>query len=122
MIQRPRSMLFVALLSTALACGGDSAAARATQSPTPTSGPIDWTLVFADEFDTAGTLDPAKWGYEIGYIRNNEKQVLHLAFRERAGRRWQPRDRRPQGGVPGLRLYVGEHQHARAVRVHCTAA
>jgi beta-glucanase (GH16 family) len=67
-------MLFVALLSTALACGGDSAAARAPQAPTPTSGPIDWTLVFADEFDTAGALDPAKWGYELGYIRNNEKQ------------------------------------------------
>ena len=33
-----------------------------------------WTLVFSDEFDRAGTLDPAKWGYETGYIRNKEAQ------------------------------------------------
>ena len=66
--------LFVALLSTVLACGGDSAAARAPQAPTPTPGPTGWSLVFADEFDTAATLDPAKWGYELGYIRNSEKQ------------------------------------------------
>ena len=75
MLTRPRchSVLFVLLLSTALACGGDSASARVTQSPTPNPGTGGWTLVFADEFDTA-TLDPAKWGYELGYIRNSEKQ------------------------------------------------
>jgi beta-glucanase (GH16 family) len=33
-----------------------------------------WKLVFADEFDVAGPLDPAKWGYELGYIRNKEAQ------------------------------------------------
>jgi beta-glucanase (GH16 family) len=63
------------LLSTAVACGGaDSAAAPATPSPTATPGAAGWTLVFADEFDAPGSLDPAKWGYEIGYIRNDEKQ------------------------------------------------
>jgi len=30
--------------------------------------------VFADEFDTPGALDPDKWDYEIGYVRNNELQ------------------------------------------------
>jgi beta-glucanase (GH16 family) len=72
---RPRlhAALFFLLLSTA-ACGGDSAAAPAAPSPTPTPGPAGWTLVFADEFDAPGALDPAKWGYEIGYIRNDEKQ------------------------------------------------
>jgi beta-glucanase (GH16 family) len=30
--------------------------------------------VFADEFNTAGALDAAKWGYEIGYVRNSEQQ------------------------------------------------
>ena len=74
MLDRPRLALFFGLLSTALACGGDSATASAPQAPTPTPGPTGWTLVFADEFDTAGTLDTAKWGYETGYIRNNEKQ------------------------------------------------
>ena len=76
MLNRPSChwVLFVVLLSTALACGGDSAAARGTQAPTPVAGPAGWTLVFGDEFDTAGPLDPAKWGYELGYIRNSEKQ------------------------------------------------
>jgi beta-glucanase (GH16 family) len=62
---------FLLLLSTAAACGsGASAATPAVPSPTPAG----WTLVFADEFETQGALDPAKWGYEIGYIRNDEKQ------------------------------------------------
>jgi len=61
------------LLSTA-ACGGASAASPATPTPTPTSGPAGWTLVFSDEFDTPGALDPAKWDYDLGYIANDEKQ------------------------------------------------
>jgi beta-glucanase (GH16 family) len=43
----------------------------ATHAPAPPAG---WTLVFSDEFDRAGALDPGRWGYEIGYIRNGEKQ------------------------------------------------
>jgi beta-glucanase (GH16 family) len=71
--RRLAAALFLLLLSTA-ACGGDSAASPVTPSPTPVSGPAGWSLVFADEFDAPGALDPAKWGYEIGYIRNDEKQ------------------------------------------------
>jgi beta-glucanase (GH16 family) len=77
-LNRPRlqaaslSLLFF----SAVACGGGggSTAAPATPSPTATTGPAGWTLAFSDEFDAAGALDPAKWGYEIGYIRNDEKQ------------------------------------------------
>ncbi len=32
------------------------------------------TLVWSDEFDYTGSPDPQKWGYELGYIRNNELQ------------------------------------------------
>lgn len=32
------------------------------------------TLVWSDEFDYTGAPDSTKWGYEIGYIRNNEMQ------------------------------------------------
>jgi beta-glucanase (GH16 family) len=76
---RPRlhAALFLLLLSTAAACGGGgSSPAPATPSPTPTAAPAPsgWTLVFSDEFETPGALDPAKWGYEVGYIRNDEKQ------------------------------------------------
>jgi beta-glucanase (GH16 family) len=42
--------------------------------PASSAPPAGWTLVFADEFETPGALDPAKWGYEIGYVRNDEKQ------------------------------------------------
>ena len=76
MLSRPRlhAALFGLLLSAAQACGGDTAAAPPAPSPSPTPGPASWSLVFADEFDSAGAPDPAKWGYELGYIRNNEKQ------------------------------------------------
>jgi hypothetical protein len=66
-----RATLFVFVLSTALSCGGGS---PATPSPSPIPGATGWTLVFADEFDAAGPLNPLKWGYETGYIRNSEKQ------------------------------------------------
>jgi beta-glucanase (GH16 family) len=34
----------------------------------------DWKLSWSDEFDKAGRPDPAKWGYETGFIRNDEAQ------------------------------------------------
>ena len=65
------------LVATA-ACGGGSSAgpspAPTPAAPTPAPVPSAWTLVFSDEFDAPGALDPAKWGYEIGYLRNDEKQ------------------------------------------------
>lgn len=33
-----------------------------------------FNLVWSDEFNGTGAPDPAKWGYELGYIRNNELQ------------------------------------------------
>lgn len=41
-------------------------------------------LVWSDEFDYQGLPDPAKWGYEVGYIRNNEKQYYTKARLENA--------------------------------------
>jgi hypothetical protein len=67
------------LLSAALACGGDSAAAPSPNSTTQSPGPAGRSLVFADEFDAAGAPDAAKWGYELGYIRNSEKQYYTSA-------------------------------------------
>ncbi len=76
MINRPRLPVALVglLISTVLACGGDGGAAPVTPSPPPAPAPTGWSLVFADEFDASGVLDAAKWGYELGYIRNNEKQ------------------------------------------------
>lgn len=36
--------------------------------------PDDYELVWSDEFATDGAPDPAKWGYETGYVRNDEAQ------------------------------------------------
>jgi beta-glucanase (GH16 family) len=70
-----RRPLFGLLLLVAVACGGGGSTAASPPSPTPPAAPSgDWTLVFSDEFDTPGAPDPAKWGFELGYIRNNEKQ------------------------------------------------
>lgn len=34
----------------------------------------EWELVWSDEFEEDGQPDPAKWGYEEGYVRNKEVQ------------------------------------------------
>jgi beta-glucanase (GH16 family) len=68
-----RLALLAALLLPAATCAKGSTPGAATTAPAP-AAPAGWTLVFSDEFETAGSLDPAKWGYEIGYIANDEKQ------------------------------------------------
>jgi beta-glucanase (GH16 family) len=67
-IHGPIDAALLALLALiALACGGSPTAA----SP---HAPGGWSLVFSDEFNSAGSPDASKWAYELGYIRNNEKQ------------------------------------------------
>lgn len=46
--------------------------------------PMNWKLVWSDEFDRDGMPDPNKWGYEEGYIRNNERQYYTRARKENA--------------------------------------
>lgn len=43
-----------------------------------------WELVWSDEFNYEGLPDSTKWGYEVGYIRNNEKQYYTKARPENA--------------------------------------
>jgi beta-glucanase (GH16 family) len=56
-------------------------AAPAATTPPPLAG---WKLVWSDEFDTPGLPDPAKWDYEVGYVRNNELQYYTHARKENA--------------------------------------
>ena len=49
----------------------------------PASAP-QWKLVWSDEFDKPGLPDPAKWGYESGFIRNNEQQFYTRERKENA--------------------------------------
>ncbi len=58
----------------AAAAHADAQAVPAEPAIGPEQSPAGWTLVFSDEFDRPGAPDPAKWGYETGYIRNGEKQ------------------------------------------------
>ena len=39
---------------------------------------------WSDEFDYTGAPDPTKWGYEVGFIRNGEKQYFTNDRRENA--------------------------------------
>ncbi|MCE5326522.1 MAG: glycoside hydrolase family 16 protein [Planctomycetaceae bacterium] len=50
----------------------------------PAAARQGWQLVWADEFDHEGLPDPAKWTYEVGFIRNQEKQFYTKARKENA--------------------------------------
>ena len=50
----------------------------------PVSAGDEWKLVWSDEFDKPGLPDPAKWGYEEGFIRNDEKQFYTKGRKENA--------------------------------------
>ena len=43
-----------------------------------------WKLAWSDEFNYAGLPDPAKWGYEEGYVRHNELQYYTVNRLENA--------------------------------------
>jgi beta-glucanase (GH16 family) len=74
MSSRTLFLLLALWLVPTVTCGqGGHASSPVTPTPVP-GGTGAWTLVFADEFDHAGSLDGSKWGYELGYIRNGEKQ------------------------------------------------
>lgn len=45
-----------------------------------------WRLVWADEFDGTGLPDATRWGYEVGYVRNNELQYYTQGRLENARR------------------------------------
>jgi beta-glucanase (GH16 family) len=65
------------LMTTPAGLAGQGAMKIQPPPPAPaatTQAPAGWTLVFSDEFDRAGALDPARWDYELGYIRNGEAQ------------------------------------------------
>jgi beta-glucanase (GH16 family) len=68
-------------MTTAAACGSHSPIAptlpstgASTTAPSPAPTVPSWTLAFSDEFDTPGAPDSTRWGYELGYQRNQEAQ------------------------------------------------
>jgi beta-glucanase (GH16 family) len=43
-----------------------------------------YTLIWSEDFDYSGLPDSTKWSYEIGYLRNNEKQYYTYKRSENA--------------------------------------
>lgn len=43
-----------------------------------------WNLVWQDEFDTPGLPSKSRWGYDVGYIANNEAQWYTSGRKENA--------------------------------------
>ena len=43
-----------------------------------------WRLVWSDEFNRPGLPDPTKWGYEKGFVRNQEAQFYTEGRRDNA--------------------------------------
>ena len=66
--------VFFLTMPVAGCTGAKAAEAPATPSVAAAPAPAAWTLAFSDEFDGSGAPDSAKWGYELGYIRNREAQ------------------------------------------------
>lgn len=58
-----------------------AAAKQARRRATEAQG---WKLIWSDDFDYNGLPDPKKWDYEVGLIRNDEKQYYTRARRENA--------------------------------------
>jgi beta-glucanase (GH16 family) len=71
--RHPLHSILLVLLAPAAACAESSSPGAPTPAPSAPA-PSGFVLAFSDEFETTGSLDPAKWGYEIGYVRNDEKQ------------------------------------------------
>jgi beta-glucanase (GH16 family) len=57
----------------ALACLFACHATDSAQSPAAPATPRDLP-VWQDEFDGAGQPDPGRWDYEVGFVRNKERQ------------------------------------------------
>ena len=75
-----------AVAALAMVTAGLAACAASTTAPrqiTSVSG-HSWRWVWGDEFDYRGLPDPARWDYEVGYIRNQELQYYTQAREENA--------------------------------------
>ena len=72
------TMTSVLAVWSLLSCGG------ASSPQSPSSPPGSGSLVWQDEFDGQGLPDASRWNYEVGMIRNNERQYYTRARSENA--------------------------------------
>lgn len=83
-----RTLILVLMNTVVLLCIGFSFGAEDAKEDPPKpypGGSGKFTkLVWFDEFDKDGLPNPEKWGYEKGYIRNQELQYYTVARKENA--------------------------------------
>ena len=74
--RRLRNLLLIVLgaMGASLTLALTTPAQEKKAADGPAAKADDWKLVFSDEFDKPGLVDPEKWSYEEGYLRNREKQ------------------------------------------------
>jgi beta-glucanase (GH16 family) len=77
-------LTLLATLAAAMLFSSSTPAAAPASAPTTAPAGGQWKLVWADEFDYKGLPDPNKWGYEVGFVRNNESQYYTRARLENA--------------------------------------
>ncbi|MBI5834725.1 MAG: glycoside hydrolase family 16 protein [Armatimonadetes bacterium] len=81
-------------------------ALTALAAPADVPVPAGYQLVWNDEFDKDGAPDPARWGYEVGYVRNNEAQYYTKERSENCrieGGRLVIEGRREKYAIPGAK-------------------
>lgn len=67
-------LIFTVLFLTSVAVSAKVLNPKERKSNQPEVAPVEWELVWEDNFDAAGLPDPKIWSYEEGYIRNGEAQ------------------------------------------------
>ena len=79
LLMRPLHIL-CAMAAIYTSCTKDDVYTKATTPTTreDATAPV-YKLAWSDEFDYSGLPDSAKWGYEHGYVRNNETQYYQVA-------------------------------------------
>jgi beta-glucanase (GH16 family) len=104
-----KQLAFLLLLLPALACAQQMGRIWTSAAAGP------WQVVWSDDFTRPGRPDPAKWGFETGFVRNAEPQIY------RAENTWCERDllvieaRRERVPNPA---HVPGHPHVNYSRTH----
>jgi beta-glucanase (GH16 family) len=60
--------------SSSIGSGGEGGAGGPEQCVNRAPVASQWTLEWSDEFDKDGAPDPSNWGFESGFVRNQELQ------------------------------------------------
>ena len=79
-----RSLLRSALRWSVVIAAGIIASVSTGGAGRAEGPPPGYKLVWSDEFNYQGLPDPAKWGYEEGFVRNHESQYYTKARLENA--------------------------------------